>query len=137
AAADAHDALLPREVIQPAGLVPETSPFLHDEILAAALALPLADRYHPSLPTAYLRCKAQVVRLLPRNALLVLPRQKQYFSSALAHQVATGVPAPVAVGVGLLDPGALAAETGVAQLLTIAAIESWLAGAEKAGATIG
>ena len=137
AASDAHDALLPREVIQPAGPVPETSPFLHDDTLAAALALPLADRYHPRLPSAYLRCKAQVVRLLPHTALPVLPRHKQYFSSVLAHQIAAGTTAPLAVQAGLLDPGALAAETGVAQLLTIAAIERWLTGAEKAGAAIG
>ncbi len=137
AAADAHDALLPCELIQPAGPGPETSPFLHDDTLATALALPLADRYHPRLPSAYLRCKAQVMRLLPRTALPVLPRHKQYFSSALAHQAAAGAMAPLAVEVGLLDPGALAAETGVAQLLTIAAIERWLAGAEKVGAAIG
>lgn len=55
----------------------------------------------------------------------------------LAHQVAAGVTAPRAVEAGLLDPGALAAETDVAQLLTIAAIERWLTGAEKAGAAVG
>lgn len=136
AASDAHDALLPREVIPPAGLVPESSPFLHEDTLATALALPLADRYHPRLPSAYLRCKAQIVRLLPRLALPVLPRRKQYFSSVLAQQ-ATGVKAPLAVELGLLDPDALVAETSVARLLTIAAIERWLTGAEKAGAVIG
>jgi hypothetical protein len=128
---------VPREVIQPAGPVPETSPFLHDDTLAAVLALPLADRYHPRLPSAYPRCKAQVVRLLPHPALPVLPRHKQYFSSMLAHQVAAVVTAPRAVEAGLLDPSALAAETDVAQLLTIATIERWLTGAEKAGAAIG
>lgn len=137
AASDAHDALFPREVIPPAGSVPEISPFLHDDTLATALALPLADRYHPRLPTAYLRCKAQVVRLLPDTALPVLPRHKQYFSSAPAHQAAARTTAPLAVEAGLLDPDALAAETDVAQLLVIAAIERWLTGAEKAGAAIG
>lgn len=137
AASDAYDALFPREVIPPAGSVPETSPFLHDDTVATALALPLADRYHPCLPSAYLRCKAQVVRLLPRTALPALPRNKQYFSSVLAHQAAAGTTAPLAVKTGLLDPDALAAETDVAQLLVIAAIERWLTGAEKAGAAIG
>ncbi|MGH3800566.1 MAG: asparagine synthase-related protein, partial [Pseudonocardiaceae bacterium] len=137
AASDAHDALFPREVIPPAGSVPEISPFLHDDTLATALALPLADRYHSRLPTAYLRCKAQVVRLLPDTALPVLPRHKQYFSSVLAHQAAARTTAPLAVEAGLLDPDALAAETDVAQLLVIAAIERWLTGAEKAGAAIG
>ncbi|HKR50235.1 MAG TPA: asparagine synthase-related protein, partial [Pseudonocardiaceae bacterium] len=136
AASDAHDALFPREVTPPAGSVPEISPFLHEDTLAAALALPLADRYHPRLPSAYSRCKAQVVRLLPRTALPVLPQRKQYFSSVLAQQAAAGATAALAVETGLLDPGALAAETGVAELLTIAAIERWLRGAEKAGAAI-
>ncbi|MGH3909057.1 MAG: asparagine synthase-related protein [Pseudonocardiaceae bacterium] len=136
AAADAHDALLPREVIPAAGPVPEASPFLHDEVLAAALALPLADRYDPDLPSAYLRCKAQVVRLLPCAALPMLPRRKQYFSSAIAHL--TAVPNALrSVQVGLLDPDALAAETDVAKHLVVAAIERWLVGAEKAGAIIG
>jgi len=77
------------------------------------------------------------VRLLPHPALPVLPRHKQYFSSVLAHQVTAGATAPRAVAAGLLDPGALAAETDVAQLLTIAAIERWLTGAERAGAASG
>lgn len=56
---------------------------------------------------------------------------------------ASNQPAPttrsseLAVEVGLLDPGALAVETGVAKLLVIAAIERWLTGAEKTGALIG
>jgi asparagine synthase (glutamine-hydrolysing) len=137
AAADAHDALLPREVILPAGLVPETSPFLHDDTLATALAVPLADRYNPRLPSAYLRAKAQVVRLLSHTALPVLPRHKQYFSTVLARQAAAGTMAPLAVEVGLFNPDALAVETDVAQRLIIAAIERWLTGAEKAGAAIG
>ncbi len=137
AASDARDALFPREVILPAGIVAETSPFLHDDTLATALALPLADRYSPRLPSAYLRSKAQVVRLLPHTALLALPRHKQYFGAVLARQAAAGATAPLAVAVGLFDPDALAVESGVAQRLIIAAIERWLTGAEKAGATIG
>lgn len=137
AEADAHDALFPREVIPPAGPVPEASPFLHDGFLAAALALPLGDRYHPGLPSAYLRCKAQVVRLLPMSVLGALPRRKQYFSLALAHQAAAGRRAPRCVEAGLLDADALAAEHDAAVLLVIAAVERWLAGAEKAGAAIG
>jgi asparagine synthase (glutamine-hydrolysing) len=50
AASDAHDALFPREVIPPAGPVPESSPFLHDDTLATALSLSLADLYHPTCP---------------------------------------------------------------------------------------
>ena len=72
ARADAHDALFPREAIPPAGVLPEASPFLAEPFLAAALALPVGDRYHPGLPSAYLRCKAQVAGLLPHRALAVL-----------------------------------------------------------------
>lgn len=136
AEADAHDALFPL-VISPAGPVPKASPFLHDGFLAAALALPLGDRYHPGLPSAYLRCKAQVVRLLPRYVLGALPRRKQYFTLTLAHQAAAGRRAPRCVEAGLLDADSLAAEHDAAVLLVVAAVERWLAGAEMAGAAIG
>ncbi|WP_306960443.1 asparagine synthase-related protein [Streptomyces afghaniensis] len=131
AEADAHDAAFPREAIPPAGPVAEASPFLHEAFLAAALALPLGDRYHPVLPSPYLRCKAQVVRLLPAAALEVLARRKQYFKTALATASAAGSRAPRCVEAGLLDGDALAAETDPAVLLVVAALERWLAGAEK------
>ncbi|MDF3290123.1 asparagine synthase-related protein [Streptomyces silvisoli] len=137
AAADAHDALFPREAIPAAGVLPEASPFLTEEFLQAALALPLGDRYHPQLPSAYLRCKAQVVRLLPRDALDALPRHKQYFTHALANQAGSVTTAPLSVEAGLIDPAALAAEQDPAVLLVVAAIERWLAGALKHGVLVG
>jgi len=136
AQADAHDAAFPHEAIPPAGAVPESSPFLHETFLAASLALPVADRYDPRLPSAYLRCKAQVVGLLPTRMHRVLPRHKQYFAAALKHQSATGRTAPACVRAGLLDPIALAAETDPAVLLVVAALERWLAAAGNLTATI-
>ena len=133
AEADAHDALFPHEAIPPAGVVAEASPYLHEAFLGAALALPLGDRYHPRLPSAYLRGKAQVVRLLPRQALPVLPRRKEYFAGALARQAARGRRAPMCVEAGLLDPAALAAETDTAVLLMVATLERWLTGAMQRG----
>ncbi|MFE1960098.1 asparagine synthase-related protein [Streptomyces sp. NPDC059479] len=135
--ADAYDAVFPREAILPSGLLPEGSPFLTERFLAAALALPVGDRYDPGLPTAYLRCKAQVVRLLPRHALGVLPRRKQYFNTALARQALTGRTAPVCAEAGLIDRAALAVETDPAVLLVVAALERWLVGALRHGAAIG
>lgn len=134
AQADAHDAVFPREVIPSAGPVPFASPFLHKKFLTAALALPLGDRYHPNLPSAYQRCKAQVVRLLPRSALSALPARKQYFSRALSAHSTAGRAAPQCLRAGLLDPVALAAERDPAVLLTVAAIERWLTGARRATA---
>ncbi|OLT23867.1 hypothetical protein BJF78_31385 [Pseudonocardia sp. CNS-139] len=90
AEADAWDAAFPREAIPPAGPVAEASPFLHQRFMAAALALPLGDRYDPGLPSAYLRCKAQVVRLLPASVLPALPRHKQFFRTALTESSAGG-----------------------------------------------
>ncbi|MGW0708971.1 asparagine synthase-related protein [Streptomyces sp. NPDC002643] len=136
AEADAQDAAFPREAIPPAGVVPEASPFLHKTFLAAALALPLGDRYHPGLPSGYLRCKAQVVRLLPAHALPVLPRRKQYFKAALANASASACQAPRCVEAGLLDGDTLAAETDPAVLLVVAALERWLAGAENKAAAV-
>ncbi|WP_232778382.1 hypothetical protein [Carbonactinospora thermoautotrophica] len=136
AQADAHDALWPHDVIPPAGEVPEASPFLHPAFLPAALALALADRYDPALPTPYQRCKAQIVKLFPEPMRRVLPRRKQYYSTTLVAAAAQPIAAPRAVAAGLLDPDALAVETDVAVRLTAAAVEDWLAGAEAAGAQL-
>ncbi|MFC9428335.1 asparagine synthase-related protein [Streptomyces sp. NPDC056987] len=136
AQADAHDAVFPREAIPPAGILPEASPFLAEPFLGAALALPVGDRYHSGLPSAYLRCKAQVVRLLPQRALKMLPRRKQYFTTALASQSTTGQTAPTCVAAGLIDPDALTAERDPAVLLVVAALERWLVGALRHGADI-
>ncbi|MFI7244434.1 asparagine synthase-related protein [Streptomyces qinglanensis] len=134
AQADSWDAAFPREEIPPARVVAETSPFLHETFLAAALALPLGDRYHPGLPSTYLRCKAQVVRLLPTTALPLLPRRKQYFKTTLAQASASGRHAPRCVEAGLLDGQALAIESDPAVLLVVTALERWLAGANEMAA---
>ncbi|MEV7427731.1 asparagine synthase-related protein [Streptomyces sp. NPDC091212] len=136
AEADAHDAVFPREAIPSAGILPESSPFLAEPFLAATLAMPVGERYHPQLPSAYLRCKAQVVRLLPRHALAVLPRRKQYFTTALAGQSAAGQAAPTCVTAGLIDADALAAEQDAAVLLVVAALERWLIGALRHGVEV-
>ncbi|MFI9724671.1 asparagine synthase-related protein [Streptomyces sp. NPDC052396] len=137
--ADAYDALFPHTALLPAGNIEEGSPFLHPSFLAAALALPLGDRYQAALPTRYWRCKAQVINLFPQNKVKALPRQKQYFSTALTDQAATLDTAKplVAVEVGLIDPDQLRHETNTSVLLFVAAIERWLAGALRHGAQIG
>ncbi|MFI2373154.1 asparagine synthase-related protein [Streptomyces sp. NPDC018833] len=135
--ADAFDALYPYTPMPPAGDIPEGSPFLHPSFLAAALALPLADRYRSDLPSAYWRYKAQVIDLLP-GAMAKLPPRKQYFTSALARQAATlDTSKQLLVSeVGLVDPDQLAREKDTGVLLYVAAIERWLAGAVRCGAQI-
>lgn len=136
AQSDALDALLPREVLLQAGPVAEGSPYLHGRFLATALALPVGDRYRADLLSPYLRCKAQVVQLIPAWALPALPRRKQYFSAELARYAAADEPtAPLSVAAGILDPQVLADETDTALLLSVAAVERWLAGAREAGAS--
>lgn len=71
--ADAFDAWWPRNYRPPTGSVPEASPFLHPDVVAAALALPLAARYDPAGPTAYHRTKAQVVELFSQSVRPLLP----------------------------------------------------------------
>ncbi|GGT54749.1 hypothetical protein GCM10010271_68270 [Streptomyces kurssanovii] len=138
AEADAHDAFYPHEMIPQAGPVAEASPFLTEGFLSAALAVPLADRYRPDLPTGYWRCKSLVLSLAPPGVLHHLPRRKQYFSAALGDQARTLDPdAPLlAVECGLIDRAALRRETDPAALLTLAAVEQWLLGAAERGAVI-
>lgn len=131
AEADAHDAFYPHDPIPPAGSVQEASPFLDQEFMAAALAIPPADRYDPTLPNAYHRCKAEVVRLLPRESAHLLPKRKQYFTTALARHMPAEQHAPRSVACGLLDRDALAVESDPSVLLVVSAIEQWLIGTEE------
>ncbi|MBL1087551.1 hypothetical protein JK359_37405 [Streptomyces actinomycinicus] len=135
AQADAHDAFYPHDLLPAAGDVPEASPYLTETFLSAAWALPLADRYGPHLPTAYWRCKAQVINLMPRSAVRALPRRKQYYTQALARQAAaiTLRPPLLAADLGLIDPGRLARERDPSVLLAVAAAEQWLQGAAERG----
>ncbi|MGH3622230.1 MAG: hypothetical protein ACRDQ5_10630 [Sciscionella sp.] len=100
--------------------------------MAAGLGLPIVARYDPSLPTAYQRCKAAVVGLLPEWIRSVLPARKQYFTRALAESVRAELDVSVAAAAGLLDTDALAT-TDTATRMTAAAVESWLVGALAAG----
>lgn len=133
---DAFDAFWPRAYIPASGPIPEASPFLHEDVVAAARALPLAARYEATMPTPYLRCKAAVVGLLPPHIIPTLPRRKQYYSQALAASVNAPLETPVASAAGLIDPKRLATTTDIATRMTAAAIEQWLQGAVAAGAVV-
>ncbi|GGO98174.1 asparagine synthase-related protein [Wenjunlia tyrosinilytica] len=138
--ADARDAFDPYEVLPPSGDVLEASPFLTETFLSAALAVPLADRYRADLPTGYLRAKSLILPLLPPDALPVLPKRKQYFSTALGEQAAAALDARgplLSADVGLIERAALARETDAAVLLVVYAVEQWLRGAAERGAVIG
>ncbi|MET9607096.1 asparagine synthase-related protein [Streptomyces sp. NPDC006512] len=138
AQADAFDAFWPHEVIGSAGQVREASPFLTEEFLTAAFAIPLAARYRPDLPTAYWRCKSLVLSLMPAHVQPALPRQKSYFTAALAGEAAqldAGAPL-LAAECGLIDRARLAQETDTALLLAVSAVEQWLIGAERIGAQL-
>lgn len=118
--------------------MPEESPFLTDRFVAAAFAVPLADRYCADLPTGYWRCKSLALSLLQPGMLRHLPRHKQYFSAALGEQARTLDPgAPLlSVETGLVDRAALRRETDPAALLAVSAVEQWLLGAVEYGAAL-
>ncbi|MFE9393553.1 asparagine synthase-related protein [Streptomyces sp. NPDC006784] len=139
AEADAYDALFPYTLPPPAGRVPEESPFLHRSFLEAALAVPLADRYRPGLPSKYWRGKALVLDLLPPGATAKLSPRKQYYSGALAGQAALLDKAQplLLTEVGLVDRERLAQERDTGTLIYLAGIERWLRGAQRHGATFG
>lgn len=136
ASADAFDAWWPRNYRPPTGFLPEASPFLHPDVVAAAVALPLATRYHPAGVTAYQRSKAHVIELFPPALRPGLPDRKRTYRAALAASVARRSATPIAETIGLLDPDAVARETDPATRMTVAAVESWLSGAVTAGITM-
>jgi hypothetical protein len=133
AQADRVDTFWPRGFCPAAGGVPEGSPFLHPDLVAAALAVPVAARYDPRPAPAYHRIKPMVVDLFPAEVRAGLPTTKRYYAAALARAVTGPLAAPTAVEVGLLDPAGVAACTDTASRLTVAAVETWLAGAVARG----
>lgn len=136
AEADAVDAWWPRTYQPPAGSVPEASPFLHGDVVAAALALPLAARYDPTGPSVYHRVKAQVVELFPPHMRRLLPDRKRTYRRALRASVSGPCATPIAANVGLLDPDAITRETDTATRMMVLAVEAWLAGAQVAGISL-
>jgi asparagine synthase (glutamine-hydrolysing) len=130
AEADAHDSFYPHDPIRAAGTVPTESPFLAPRFVSAALGVPLGRRFDPALPTAYQRCKAQVVHLFPPDLRASLPQAKQYFAAALTDLMPVDRAAPLATAAGLIDRETLAGEDDPSVLLMVAAAERWLAGAQ-------
>lgn len=136
ASANAFDAWWPRNYRPPAGTVPEASPFLHPDVVAAALSLPVASRYDSKYGSPYLRSKAQVVKLFPPVLRSALPQHKRRFRRAL-ETVASGTGnAPFATGIGFLDPHAITREPDIATRLMVDAVEQWLTGAVAAGVIV-
>jgi asparagine synthase (glutamine-hydrolysing) len=133
AQADWVDTFWPRGFCPAAGGVPEGSPFLHPDLVAAALAVPVAARYDPRPAHAYHRIKPLVVGLFPAQMRAGLPTAKRYYAAALARAVTGPLAAPVAVQAGLLDAAEVAACTDTATRLTVTAVETWLAGAVVRG----
>ncbi len=133
AQADRVDTFWPRGFSPDAGSVPEGSPFLHPDLVAAGLAVPVASRYDPRPAHAYHRIKPLVVGLFPAQMRAGLPTAKRYYAAALARAVAGPLAAPTAVEAGLLDAAAVASCTDTATRLTVAAVETWLAGAVARG----
>jgi hypothetical protein len=127
-AADIIDTFWPRGLIPPAGAVPEASPFLHPDFVAAAVAVPVAQRYDPRSAAAYHRIKTQVVQVYPAELRPALPTAKRYYTRALGAAASTARIAPAATVAGLLDPDAVAVNRDTMTGLTVAAVETWLAG---------
>lgn len=103
AQAAAWDAVYPLTVLEGAGPIPLSHPFLAPEFLEAVRRLPIARRYDPMLPHAYWRQKAQVIALLPASIRGALPTAKATFRSALAQRYA----AEKTVGATLIGAGIL------------------------------
>ena len=137
AVADAWDALFPLDILPQAGLIPERDPFLHPAFLGYAMALPLEERYSARFQEAYHRRKALVLHLYPQEAHVVLPRTKQLFSHAFERYQRQMLNAERCVKYGLLREDQLSMCSDTALLGMISALEQWIKGAEKVGATAG
>jgi asparagine synthetase B (glutamine-hydrolysing) len=135
AVADAWDALFPLDLLPPAGLISERDPFLHPTFARYAMALPLEDRYSAALGAAYHRRKALVLRLYPENMQRVLPGTKQLFSQSFDTYQKRLLSAEHCVKYGLIDEDRLKQCSDPAMLGMVQALEQWIIGAKKAGAT--
>lgn len=131
--ADRIDTFWPRGILPAAGPVPEGSPFLHPDLVAAGLGVPIAHRYDPRPAHAYHRIKPLVVGLFPAELRAGLPTRKRYYATALARSVTGPLTAPVCAEHGLLNGEAVMACAEPATRMMAAAVESWLAGAVTRG----
>ena len=134
--ADAMDTFWPRAFVPPAGPIPEASPFLHPNVVSAALGIPIADRYDPFRDDAYHRCKSLVVHLFPESIRELLPTRKQYYTAALAELMTGNIEVPLAHAAGIVDSHVLADDKDIATRMTAVAVEAWLTGAREVNAII-
>jgi hypothetical protein len=135
ATADAWDALFPIDLLAPTGSLIDRYPFMNPTFARYVMGLPLEERYSADLHTPYHRRKALVLRLFPSSLHAVLPRSKQIFSHAFArYQRATGSTPERCLAHGLILEERLEA-CDATHLHRINALEQWIIGAERIGAT--
>ncbi len=139
--ADAWDSLFPindNAALRSNTRVPRQSPFLDEEFLDYVLRRNCSGRYDDRLPVEYHRRKAAVVSLFPNAVRPALPRIKQLYTTALnIHEGSRRVDYECSHDLGLIDAARAAAETDVATVGRLAAVEHWLRGAHQAGAICG
>lgn len=134
AQAAAMHALFPRDLLTPAGPLPERFPFLDPAFARYAYHLPLTARVGHRYPTAYLNHKHLVARLLPDRVLAALPhRRLSAYRAYNAYWRRVPQAAPLGSQAGLLAPDWSEQCQDAFDRALVLSTEAWLRGAERPG----
>lgn len=135
--AAAITALQPRDLSPPAGRVREVAPFLDRRFAEYVLGIPLVDRFDPSAPNEYAASKRLVWRLLPDDAVRLLPRERVSAYAAYERYWAQEFQlAPNLIQLGIIRPTWSAECRDAFERAIILSTETWLAEALLQGAEI-
>lgn len=128
--------LFPYDLLADAGPLPERMPFLDPGFARYAYHLPLAARFDPAQPNAYLRGKGLVAGVLPTGVDSVLaPRRQRCYKAYRRYWQGVDREAELAVELGLVRPDWRAHCRDAFDLAMVQSCERWIAGALEHGAT--
>lgn len=135
AQAAAMHTMFPRDLLTPAGDIPERFPFLDKDFAAYAYHIPLAARFGTRHRTAYLNSKTLVADLLPPEAIAVLPQWRlRAYTAYQRYWSQQPDDATEAIDCGLVDPDWSSRCHDAFDRALVLSLQAWLIGATAYGA---
>lgn len=126
----------PYDLLSDAGPLPERMPFLDPAFARYAYHLPLAARYDPEQPNAYLRGKGLIAGLLPGGVDTVLaPKRQRCYKTYRRYWQGVAREPVHSVELGLVRPDWRAHARDAFDVAMVLSCENWIAGALEHGAT--
>lgn len=135
AQAAAMHTMFPRDLLTPAGTIPEQFPFLDKDFAAYAYHIPLTERFGTRFRTAYLNSKTLIADLLPPEAIAVLPEWRlRAYTAYQQYWSQQPDDAAAAIDCGLVVPEWSARCRDAFDRALVLSAQAWLIGAAAHGA---